>query len=99
VPGAERAHDAVENSLDDDFAVFTGQLRQPGNFVDEVGFGHFRATPFPRKSRRRLGLTTRTVIRDYATRRNPNSGSRSRIDPLTPQVIEPRVFLEQLRPV
>jgi len=46
---AQRAHDAVKNRLDDDFAVFAGQFRQAGDLVDEIGFGHGCGSTFRRK--------------------------------------------------
>ena len=40
VSGAQRPDDAVENSLDDHFAVFAGHFRQPRDFIDQVRFCH-----------------------------------------------------------
>ena len=40
VAGAQRAHDALEDGLDDDLTVFPRELSQPGYFIDQVCLGH-----------------------------------------------------------
>ena len=47
VAGAQRAHHALEDGFDDDFAVLARQFGQPGNFIDQVCLGHL-ARPLSR---------------------------------------------------
>src|SRR5919204_688494 len=44
VTGAQRLHDAVKDGLHDHLAVLAGELDEPGNFFDQVSFGHKRIT-------------------------------------------------------
>jgi len=41
----ERAHDAVEDGLDDDFTILARQLRQAGDFIDQISFCHTCLAP------------------------------------------------------
>src|SRR6476646_9684083 len=45
IPRPQRANDAVENSFDDHFAVFTGNFRQTGNLINQIRFCHFCYSP------------------------------------------------------
>jgi len=45
VAHAKRAHDAIEDGLDDHLTVLTCQLRQFGDLVDQISFCH---TPLSR---------------------------------------------------
>src|ERR1700690_2847702 len=40
VAHTKRAHHAVKNSFDDDFAILASELRQPGYFVNQIGLCH-----------------------------------------------------------
>ena len=44
VAGAQRAHHALKDCFDNDFAVLAGQFRQAGDFVDQICLGH-RCSP------------------------------------------------------
>ena len=41
----KRAHDAVEDGLDDDFTILARQLGQAGDFIDQISFCHTRFAP------------------------------------------------------
>ncbi len=41
----KRAHDAVEDGLDDDFTILARQLRQAGDFIDQISFCHTCLAP------------------------------------------------------
>jgi hypothetical protein len=41
----KRAHDAVEDGLDDDFTILPRQLREAGDFIDQISFCHMRLAP------------------------------------------------------
>jgi hypothetical protein len=45
VAHSKRAHDAVEDGLDDDFTILARQLRQAGDFIDQISFCHTRLAP------------------------------------------------------
>src|SRR5215472_9179585 len=40
VAHAQRTHNTVKDRLYNDFAVLARQLRQPGDFIDQIRFGH-----------------------------------------------------------
>src|SRR5256886_9816480 len=40
VAHAKRAHDAFEDGLDDDFTILPRQLREAGDFIDQISFCH-----------------------------------------------------------
>ena len=40
VARAQRAHHALKDCFDNDFAVLAGQFRQAGHFVDQICLGH-----------------------------------------------------------
>ena len=45
VAHSKRAHDAVEDGLDDDFTILARQLRQAGDFIDQISFCHTLLAP------------------------------------------------------
>jgi hypothetical protein len=45
VAHSKGAHDAVEDGLDDDFTILARQLRQAGDFIDQISFCHTCLAP------------------------------------------------------
>src|ERR1017187_2664203 len=60
VTRAQGAHHALKDSLDNDLAVLAGQLRQAGNFVDQICLGHY-CSPLCGRFNRLTGILSNFV--------------------------------------
>jgi len=95
VTGAQRAHHALKDCFNNDFAVLAGQLRQAGHFIDQICLGH-RGSPLCGRCNRHNWDTLRFSVMLASPNYCCTSVPQSRGDRLLPQVIKASVRLHEL---